>query len=70
MAWDGRDPFPPHVPLESTSVLRALVAAYGSLAKLKGAAKTMPNEGGWLEMRMSEQMWGPRHEPGYGTSHP
>ncbi len=45
MARDGRDPFPPQAPLESTSVLRALVAAHRSLAELKGVAKTIPNEG-------------------------
>lgn len=37
--------FPPSVPLETTAVLRALVAAHRELAELKGVARTIPNEG-------------------------
>jgi len=37
--------FPPDVPLETESVLRALVLAHRYLAELKGVARTIPNEG-------------------------
>ncbi|MBC8212219.1 MAG: Fic family protein [Gammaproteobacteria bacterium] len=37
--------FPPHQPLETDAVLRALVQAHRYLAELKGVARTIPNEG-------------------------
>lgn len=45
MALEIAEHFPPAGPLETTSVLRALVGAHRSLAELKGVARTMPNEG-------------------------
>jgi Fic family protein len=45
MTYDIHDHFPPSSPLESPSVLRALVDAHRYLAELKGVARTIPNEG-------------------------
>lgn len=38
-------PFPPNIDLETLAVLRELISAHRALAELKGAAKTIPNEG-------------------------